>query len=50
LAAPRVLVEILDEFSLSRAEAGSYDLHVGYQLRGQDNVYYNSEPISFTVN
>ncbi|MDP5004109.1 MAG: hypothetical protein NWQ51_09465, partial [OM182 bacterium] len=43
LAAPRVLVEILDEFSLSRAEAGSYDLRVGYQLRGQGNVYYNSE-------
>ncbi|MDA8616889.1 hypothetical protein N9M23_01285 [Gammaproteobacteria bacterium] len=50
LAAPRVLVEILDEFSLSRAEAGSYDLRVGYQVKGQSNVYYNSEPISFTVN
>ena len=49
LAAPRVLVEILDEFSLSRAEAGSYDLRVGYQVKGQSNVYYNSEPISFTV-
>ena len=50
LAAPRVLVEILDGFSLSRAEVGSYDFRVGYQARGQSNVYFNAEPISFTVN
>jgi hypothetical protein len=49
LAAPRVLVEILDEFSLSRAEAGSYAVHVGYQLQGAANLYFNAEPIWFDV-
>ena len=49
LAAPRVLVEILDGFSLSRAEAGSYAVHVGYQLQGAANLYFNAEPIRFDV-
>ena len=49
LAAPRVLVEILDGFSLSRAEAGSYAVHVGYQLQGAANLYFNAEPIWLDV-
>lgn len=44
-----MLVEILDEFSLSRAEAGSYAVHVGYQLQGAANLYFNAEPIRFDV-
>lgn len=48
-AAPRMVVQILDDIQIGDVEPTEYDLRVGYRLKGKQNIYFNLEPILFLV-